>query len=68
MMNDQKEIPRSRIRSWVIDQQSHYAKVIIIKHKDLRNWIDVIERHRKAIEEFLEESGYIIIDDEGGKP
>jgi len=66
MTAETKEIPRSRIRGWVLDQQTNYAKVIIVKPRDFKAWTAAIERQRVAVEKFLGDSGYTIVDDEGG--
>jgi len=68
MRTESKDIPRSRIRAWVLDQQSNYAKVIIVKPRDFKQWLEVIERQRETVEMFLIESGYTIVNDEDGKP
>jgi len=67
MRTESKDIPRSRIRAWVLNQQTNHARVIIVKPRDFKQWLEVIERQRIVVERFLTESGYTIVNDEDGK-
>jgi len=59
------EIPRSRIRSWVIGQQTKNAKIIVVRPRDFREWLASIERQRIAVEKQLADEGFIVVNDEG---
>jgi hypothetical protein len=60
-----REIPRSKVRSWCIDEQSSHAKVIIVKPKDFKAWLDTINEMVRRVETYLTANGFTIINDEG---
>lgn len=59
-----RAVPRSRIRSWVLNQQTNYARLIVVKPRLLKEWLATIEQECENVERFLVGSGYTIVDDE----
>lgn len=60
-----REIPRSAIRTWCIDELNNYAKVIIVKPRDFKAWLKNINDSVEKVDAFLTASGFTIINDEG---
>jgi hypothetical protein len=60
-----REIPRSKVRSWCIAEQSRHAKVIIVKPRDFTPWMECINEMVGRVETYLTANGFTIINDEG---
>ena len=60
-----REIPRSKVRAWCIGENTNHARVILVKPRDLKSWVDGINEMVKTAEAVLTKSGFIIINDEG---
>ncbi len=60
-----REIPRSTIRTWCIDELTNHAKVIIVKPRDFKTWLNSINDSVEKVETFLTASGFTVINNEG---
>ena len=60
-----REIPRSTIRTWCIDEQTNHARVIIVKPRDFKGWLQSINDMVERVDTFLTASGFTVINDEG---
>lgn len=59
------EIPRSKIRSFVLSEDTKNARVIVVKPRDFKPWMARLEARRVEVERQLTDGGFTIINDEG---
>lgn len=62
-----KPIMRSAIRNHVLGEMTNNARVIVVKPRDLRSWLALVERNIAGIEAMLSKHGFVVTDDENTK-
>lgn len=62
-----KPIKRSAIRNHVLGEMTNNARVIVVKPRDLKNWLALVERNITGIEEMLTRNGLAVENDETTK-
>lgn len=55
-------IPRSRIRNWILSEDTKNARVIVVKPRDFKPWLERLEARRVEVEKQLTDAGFVIED------